>query len=788
MIGKRLPSQNAPDDRSLESQAPSSRPGLGRAFRGKFLRGCLATILFVVVFYATTRASKLNLHRPLSYWGDALEMSSYLGRDYVFNDLRERFFAPFGVEHASAVRYVLNFLFQPNSTLFLITYSVTRDIVAALNLYYLATFPLIFCTAYWVYGRLKLSNPFRFGSASLYALMPFHFQRNVGHLMESSYFLVPVLAYVVMLALTARPYFHVYINGAWHLYWKEKRDWIFLGVAIFLSSINEYHQLFFMMLLPIGALAGSIRHRNPRILAGAAILLAGAAVAVVARTLLSALLNEPGLGLSIIGAPISAYGGAEQFGLKMIQVILPVIGHRLDYFRHITGVYNEAHAINENSAVALGLYGAIGFVYLVVHGAFAIIKRRSNVTILDLCALLTLCCVLIATIGGISSVVATASALLLGPESILTQVRSYNRIIVFIAFFSYYACSVLVMRFVVRVSSRAKGRWPRKAAVGIVWLPIFILTLWDQVPFKLTNSKDGALRYASDKNFFAGIEAQLAPRSLIFQYPFNIHHFNVSGPPSYPYNYADGIRPYLNSRTLRFTYGGDRGSAQIAWLEATCALPPQRMIQRLCESGFSGIVVHRKLFATPAAAQEFEAQLTALTLPLQESADQDFSFAPLDGFCAAKGITKLELAAGPIKSDARTLRETINFAERPYPEFLVEVSGVSGRESWGRWTIGPVAKLRFGHALPKTFTLDITANAFGPNTGAPVKIRVGSAEKTFVIARNTGDTYRLVFATNGTADTLEIFPPKPMSPKELNPQSGDGREIGIALISIAISH
>jgi phosphoglycerol transferase len=675
MIGKKLRAKGAADDPELGaetlSKVPLSPTGISHFFRGKFIKSLLATIIFMVVLFSTANAWKLDLYSPITYWGDALEMSSYLGRDYVFNDLRERFFAPFGVEHASPLRYVVNLLFQPNSTLFLIAYSVTRDTVASLNLYYLLTFPLAFVSAYWVFGRLKLPDPFRFGSATLYALMPFHFQRGVGHLMESSYFLAPLLIYVVLLTFTARPYFHAYVDGAWRLSWKDKRDWFFLCVMVFLSPLNEYHQLFFMMLLTIAALVASMRYRNHRILAGAAILLAAAGLSTVAKMLLSGLLSEPGLGLSLIGRPISSYGDAERYGLKMIQVVLPVMGHHLESFRDIRGIYDGAHEVNENSTVALGLFGAVGFVYLIAHGVYAIIRKTPKGGILDLCSLLTLCCVLIATIGGVASVVATAGAVLFGSDSLLTQVRGYNRIIVFIAFFSYYACSVLLMRLAFRASAHAPGRLSKKAVAAIVWLPIFALALWDQVPFQLTNSKDGAARYSSDRDFFPRIEAQLAPRSLIFQYPFNLHHADVNRSGRYPYNYSDGIRPYLNSQTLRFTYGGDSGSVQITWLEQTSALPPQRLIQRLCEYGFSGMVVHRKLFKAPEReSAEFEALLSAaLGSSLQESTDKDFSFAPLDGFCARSQIAKLDLAAERIRlseggkpADGKQIRGAVPWA------------------------------------------------------------------------------------------------------------------------------
>jgi hypothetical protein len=68
------------------------------------------------------------------------------------------------------------------------------------------------------------------------------------------------------------------------------------------------------------------------------------------------------------------------------------------------------------------------------------------------------------------------------------------------------------------------------------------------------------------------------------------------------------------------------------------------MIRQLCEYGFAGIIVHRKLFRDPEAAAAFEAQLrAALDVPPEESADRDFSFFPLRQFCDRNRIPQRNL-------------------------------------------------------------------------------------------------------------------------------------------------
>ena len=115
---------------------------------------------------------------------------------------------------------------------------------------------------------------------------------------------------------------------------------------------------------------------------------------------------------------------------------------------------------------------------------------------------------------------------------------------------------------------------------------------------------------------------------------------------------------------------------------------------------------------------------------------------------------------------------------------------MSGYEPWGRWTdasAGPVAKFRFRHALPRRFALELKAGGFGPNIGLPVKVKVGTAEQTFVLsAKQDPETYRLIFETDGTADTVEITPPKPTSPNEIDPKNRDPRKLGLSLFSIRI--
>ena len=67
-----------------------------------------------------------------------------------------------------------------------------------------------------------------------------------------------------------------------------------------------------------------------------------------------------------------------------------------------------------------------------------------------------------------------------------------------------------------------------------------------------------------------------------------------------------------------------------------------------------------------------------------------------------------------------------------------------------------------------------------------MKVRVGGVEKTFVITKKEFDVYRLAFETDGIADTLEVTPPRPTSPNEIDPKNGDTRKLGLGLVALGI--
>lgn len=132
-----------------------------------------------------------------------------------------------------------------------------------------------------------------------------------------------------------------------------------------------------------------------------------------------------------------------------------------------------------------------------------------------------------------------------------------------------------------------------------------------------------------------------------------------------------------------------------------------------------------------------------------------------------------------------SMADGIDFSKPKFPDFVAEVSGLSGHENFGYWTEKPVVKFRFKQPLPRSFTLLLSFGSISPNVGKPVTVRAGTIERKLLVAAPEGKAYILHFEGVDNADTLEFILPT-VRPVDLDPASIDTRQLGLALISLRV--
>jgi phosphoglycerol transferase len=319
---------------------------------------------------------------------------------------------------------------------------------------------------------------------------------------------------------------------------------------------------------------------------------------------------------------ISDIGQQEIYGLKLVQLLLPVRGHRIEAFKRANELYTIHHTVNENFTATLGVIGSAGFIALLGILLVPGIKKKPFHEL----AVLNITSFLLATIGGFSSVISILAWGFLGSSSSLVQARSYNRISVFIAFFSFLCIGLIITKYLPVQEKKARFI---SCAISLV---ILGFGLYDQIPPRfITDFQQSNLlkeSYASDKAFINDIEHQIQKNAKVFQLPFVVHHWEWPKELSY---YTESLKPYLHSKNLKWTYGGGKGSKQVQWYRTVSSLCPQKMLHQLAMTGFSGIYIDRTGFEDNGA--NLEKSLTELTgIKPFVSMDERYAFFNITGY------------------------------------------------------------------------------------------------------------------------------------------------------------
>ena len=473
-----------------------------------------------------------------------------------------------------------------------------------MNLFYPLSYPVIGLTTTFALRRLGSSRFVAACGAIVYALLPYHWMRGEGHLFLAFYAMVPLLVLVafqfngdeVPLLGERREG----VSRPWDL--RSKRSIAALAICVVGAMTGVYYAFFGAALICFAGLRAAIRSRERRIAVAALALAVLMGLVCVVQVLPSILAARP-LGPNPAGL-VRNPGQAEIAGLKVTQMFLPVDGHRIGAFARLKATYRAGLAQigpsldNEANMASLGILLALGF--LVSLLAFAFWPERGSPDAagggweaVRTAGFLNLCALLLATVGGFGAMLAV----------LLPQIRSYNRISVFIAFISVAALALLADRALAGWT----GGW-RRPALYAALVAVTVLAVLDQTPASLGVPPAQAAQYRSDAAFGAAVTKALPAGSAVFQIPYM--PFPEPGGPFFGMQDYDPLRGYLFTDGLRWSYGTMKGRADDAWQKTTAALAPRYTVEQARAKGFSALWVQFNGYADGGAA--IHAQLTTL--------------------------------------------------------------------------------------------------------------------------------------------------------------------------------
>jgi phosphoglycerol transferase len=644
---------------------------------------------------------------------------------------------------------------------------------AAMNLYFLLSYFLVFVSTYCVCRAFHLRKPYALAVTILYVFLPFHFLR-LGHLFFTWYFTAPLFFYLGLSIGRS-------VKGDEKT---EQKSWphriAYVIALLVLASLGVYYALFGLIVIFSASLFGALYFSSlqplKRGLAAIVLIVAGILANVAPNIHYT---KTAGVNPEVAHRLPSE---SEVFGLKLVQFFLPQPQHRIPQLASLSDRYSKAFPLtNENMTSSLGVVGSLGF--LAVLGTLVLSPYRNRFSLrLKMIVTITFILFLFGTIGGLGA---------LFSMFLVSSIRSWNRVSIFIGFGALFTFAFLLQAAVDRWTP---ARWKTAAGVAICGLLVaFGMVDQTSATCEQCNVKTRE-KFDADARLVAAIESALPNNSAIYQLPY------MEFPEIPPRHELDTYAPatgFTHSKNLRWSYGGMKGRDGDLFYRELAGLEMSKQLPILRNLGFAGIYVDRRGY--PDQGRQIVAELTGLLGggPFLKRDDDGIVFFRLPG---AKAVDFGDMAPADILLRAgydpsalglsykATLEEGIDFSRAMRPSFLSHISGMSSVEPWGRWSEANarnLVRIEFKQALPQEFTLVLTGRTFGHNAGKNLSIKVD--RQRFQTLLPAGD-FRLeipIRLNSRFLKVIEFIPPEPISPRQFD-GTDDDRKLAIGLERLQI--
>jgi phosphoglycerol transferase len=292
---------------------------------------------------------------------------------------------------------------------------------------------------------------------------------------------------------------------------------------------------------------------------------------------------------------------SDIYSLRLVQMVFPAPGHQVDAIADFAQNYYYDDGENipqgEGPHQSLGLIATVGFLWLLLVALAGCLSPRWQIGTLVHRQLAP--ATVIAFLTGTTSGISLVFAYLVSP-----QIRAWNRLSIFIAFFAIAAIALLLEALQERIRVRRGGL----VLVGIVLSSVLLIGLYDQsskratLPSNYSAEKD---EYINDAAFVSAIDDELPSQAQVFQLPYVPFPEN-SGGPNKMRDY-DLIKPYLHDNDLRWSSGTVKGRPEAEWQADLADKPTEDLVDTVIAKGFDGVYIDRRGY--PDRAAELEGEL-----------------------------------------------------------------------------------------------------------------------------------------------------------------------------------
>ncbi len=412
---------------------------------------------------------------------------------------------------------------------------------------------------FYAVGRLSgCDRRWSFVGALAFGLAPYIFSQSPHHITIASVWHVPLFIPVWR-----------WISTGPGILPGSRRFWIAASIGFLAGTQNVYYTNIFCQLTLLGGLAVYFRTRSrPALVACFGIILAAALAFVLMNldTWTYKLAHGPNTGIVV-----REYKWLEIYGLKIVDLVIPPVSHRSDLFAAFAFQHRVAAPLQDEGSY-LGILGILSFALLVFTTVSAFLRKRFEAIPLETWQVSWIFAMF--TTGGLNAIAGAFG---------FTMFRTGCRY------------SIVILAIVLLFAARwMTERSLRSRLAAILAILAVAVIFWDQVPRRpdVKETEKIAFQIESDREFVEKMESALPAGAMVFQIPI-MEFPEAPAPGLSPY---DHLRPYLFSKSLRFSFGSMKGREDTQWQNDLAKLSFEDALKKIRSLGFQALLINRKGF------------------------------------------------------------------------------------------------------------------------------------------------------------------------------------------------
>ena len=425
----------------------------------------ISALLSTLVACVRLRCWEMTLNIPFRYNGDALWQAAQI-KSLIETGWVTKFpflGMPAGLSlYDYPILHPITYIILKPATIFI------KDFAILMNIYFLATFPLVAISGTYVLRKLRVSTLPAILGGALYSLIPYHFLRAQSHLGLSGYYTVPLSVLVALSLFEFDQLRSSDTETSGFIPIRKTKILLSLASCMLIGLSHLYYVFFSAYTILVSGFSAALSQRKLKpFIAGILFITVILTVSLVSNIQFFFHENQHGANsLPLNRSPKESL----QFGLEPTSLLIPKAGTGNTYVDELRQKHLDAHDSYrwaEGRFTYIGLIGIIGIVIMIIQFLRTDRHQHTHHRIINRLIINSWALIILGVVGGLGYGIS-----LLG----FTEIRCYNRVSIYLAFMGIAVFTI----FLDEIGYRFRKSRIGTMGFGVMLIMIFLAGAKDQ--------------------------------------------------------------------------------------------------------------------------------------------------------------------------------------------------------------------------------------------------------------------------------------------------------------------